>query len=112
MNGERLDPPENPSLDAAWERHMETCEKCLSLECVQHLPLCRDCNHGWHSGGQCTAQEQDGSWICDCPETDSLTEGQILDMQVRCFYDEQEGIAEAAADAKYQAWKDRERERL
>ena len=104
--GERLDPPCNPQLDAAWEHHIETCENCLSLASVQHLPICRNCDHEWHIGGQCTAQEQDGSRACDCPETDSLAEGQISDMQARCFREETEHLTDNAAEAKFQARRD------
>ena len=107
--GERLDPPENPKLDAAWEHHMETCEYCLFLEEHQREPEgdCQNCDHPWHDG-PCPKQETDGSWACDCMVASGLSERQVGDLQNKHFQDEQKGVAEAAAEAKYQAWRDRE----
>lgn len=95
-----LDPPCNPKQEAAWEHHMETCENCLAMESIQHLPECRECYHMWHE----LPCEEDG---CECEETDRLSERQIDDLKERCFQDEQSALYADYIDRKVDEWRDR-----
>jgi hypothetical protein len=111
-HGERLDPPCNPRLDAAWEHHMETCEFCVALERDRHLEDCSECGHAWHGGKPCgfvtlpNAVYGKSSDPCECYEDGGLSDSRIADFQAKCFHDEQEALRDEAAEQKYQRYRD------
>ena len=97
---------------------MDTCSFCTSLERDRHLEDCSECGHAWHGGKVCgfvtlpNAVYGKNSDSCECEEDGGLNDYQVEDLQSKHFYDEQEGLAENAAEDKYQKWRDQVHPRM